>query len=80
MSAPEFSVFWWDELGLSYRDACFVDAGTAVHAAKALTDRPAALLGTIQRVIITDGGDFTGFEWRHGAGDTVPPPCRAERN
>ena len=75
-----FSVFWWDELGLSYRDASFVDAEAAVRAAKSLTDRPAARLGTIQRVIITDGGDCTVFEWRHGAGVTFPPPCRAERN
>ena len=80
MSTTEFSVFWWDELGLSYRDACFVDAGTAVHAAKAITDRLAAHEGRVQRVIITDGGDCTVFEWRHGAGVTFPPPCRAERN
>ncbi len=78
MSATEFSVWWFDELGLSYRDACFVDAGTAVHAAKALTDRPAALLGTIQRVIITDGGDCTVFEWKHGAGVTWPPQSSKE--
>jgi hypothetical protein len=78
MSATEFSVFWWDELGLSYRDASFVDADTAVHAAKAITDRLAAREGRVQRVIITDGGDCTVFEWKHGAGVTWPPQSSRE--
>jgi len=78
MSATEFSVWWWDELGLSYRDASFVDADTAVHAAKAITDLPTARAGMVQRVIITDGGDFTVFEWRHGAGVTWPPQSSRE--
>jgi len=78
MSTSEFSVFWFDELGLSYRDASFVDAEAAVRAAKSLTDRPAARLGTIQRVIITDGGDCTVFEWKHGAGVTWPPQSSRE--
>jgi len=73
MSATEFSVWWWDELGLSYRDISSVDADTAVHAAKAITDRRAAREGRVQRVIITDGGDIIVFEWRHGAGVTWPP-------
>ena len=74
MSATEFSVVWWDELGLSYRDASFVDADTAVRAAKAITDLPTARAGMVQRVIITDGGDFTNFEWKHGIGVTYPQP------
>jgi len=78
MSATEFSVFWFDELGLSYRDASFVDADTAVHAAKAITDLPTARAGMVQRVIITDGGDCTVFEWRHGAGVTWPPQSSRE--
>jgi len=73
MSATEFSVVWWDELGLSYRDISFVDADTAVYAAKAITDRLAAREGRVQRVIITDGGDVIVFEWKHGAGVTWPP-------
>jgi len=78
MSATEFSVWWWDELGLSYRDASFVEAEAAVRAAKAITDLPTARAGMVQRVIITDGGDCTVFEWRHGAGVTWPPQSSRE--
>jgi len=78
MSATEFSVWWWDELGLSYRDISFVDAETAVYAAKAITDRLAAREGRVQRVIITDGGDIIVFEWKHGAGVTWPPRSSKE--
>lgn len=28
----------------------------------------------INRIIITDGGDFTVFEWKRGEGVTYPPP------
>jgi hypothetical protein len=50
-----------------------VDAETAVTTAKRVTDSPAAQLGVVARVIITDGGDFTCFEWRAGEGVTFPP-------
>lgn len=53
--------------------ARFVDAKTAVETAKEYTDRPAALIGIVCRIIITDGGDFTVFEWKFGEGVTYPP-------
>jgi hypothetical protein len=30
------------------------------------------ILGTTARVIITDGGDYTTFEWQHGKGVVFP--------
>jgi hypothetical protein len=74
MSASEFSVWWFDPDGYSHPEKCFVDAETAVRLAFSLTERPAAKLGMIRRVIITDGGDFTNFEWKHGIGVTYPQP------
>lgn len=50
-----------------------VSAHEAVIAAKSFTERPAAQLGMIRRVIITDSGDCCNFEWRHGEGVTFPP-------
>ncbi len=52
----------------------FVGAEEAVMAAKHYTTSVGARLGLTQRVIITDGGDFTCFEWKYGEGVTYPPP------
>jgi len=78
MSSTEFSVYWFDELGLSYPEARFIDAKAAMFTAVSLAQREAAIAGRIQRVIVTDGGDHTVFEWKHGAGVTFPPPAREE--
>ena len=70
MAHGEFSVcvFYPDD---SYTyERRFVDAETAVRAAKSFTDRPAALIGMIRRVIVTDGDDCICFEWQHGKGVT----------
>jgi hypothetical protein len=48
-------------------------AREAVEMAKDYSERPAALAGFITRIIITDGGDHTVFEWCHGEGVTYPP-------
>lgn len=50
-----------------------VGAQEAVEAAKDFSERPAAKIGVIKRIIITDGGDFTVFEWINGKGVTFPP-------
>lgn len=72
MNAPEFSVYWEDPDGYSHAERRFIDARTAVELAQSLTLRPAVRLGVIRRVIITDGGDFTVFEWQLGKGVTFP--------
>lgn len=52
----------------------FVSLPEAVKKARDYTrpNRPAVLMGVIQRVIITDGGDMTVFEWERGKGVTWP--------
>lgn len=50
-----------------------VEAATAVDRAKTCTVQPAALIGVVRRVIITDSGDFTNFEWKFGEGVVYPP-------
>lgn len=76
MSGPdEFSVwvFLSDEWHFAVEQ--FVDAKRAaeiarraVQAVELFPDRTNA-----QRIIITDGGDFTCFEWVRGQGVTFPP-------
>lgn len=51
----------------------FVDAKTAVETAKRYTESVGAKIGTTVRVIITDGGDYTNFEWKFGEGVVFPP-------
>jgi uncharacterized protein CbrC (UPF0167 family) len=72
VSKNEFSVFWYDPDGNYHRELSYVDAKTAVEFAHDFVKRPAGLLGIIQRVIITDGGDFCVFEWKYGKGVTYP--------
>lgn len=48
----------------------FVGPEEAVRIAKHYTDSVGARIGLVERVIITDGGDFCCFEWTHGKGVT----------
>ena len=50
----------------------FVGAQEAAETAKSYTERPAALMGIIRKVMITDGGDFCVFLWEHGKGVVYP--------
>jgi hypothetical protein len=50
-----------------------VGAAEAVLTAKAETMRPAVVLGVVVRIIITDSGDLTVFDWRAGQGVIFPP-------
>jgi hypothetical protein len=51
----------------------------AVQIAHRMTTSVGAKIGTTQRVIITDGGDFTNFEWEFGKGVVFPPPEETKR-
>jgi hypothetical protein len=51
----------------------YVGAEEAVSVAKLYTESVGARIGATRRVIITDGGDCTTFEWKYGAGVTYPP-------
>lgn len=52
----------------------FVGLEEAVDAAIRLSTSVGAQVGTTRRVIITDGGDCTNWEWRFGEGVVFPPP------
>jgi hypothetical protein len=47
-------------------------AREAVDMAKRMTETLGAKFGTTRRIIITDGGDNTCFEWQFGTGVTFP--------
>ena len=72
MSENEFSVYWWDAQDGQHEEKRFVSAEEAFSAVERLTKGPASLLGIVNRVIITDGGDFTNFEWKKGLGVVFP--------
>ena len=63
-----FSV--WQFLPDDYNEQVGADlsAEAAVNLAHSYTTRPAAMLGIIRKVIITDSGDNCVFEWRNGEG------------
>ena len=73
MSAGEFSVYQFFPDGDYEEVLRNVDAATAVHTAKRLTDSVGGLIGTTRRVTITDGGDCVCFDWKHGEGVVFPP-------
>ena len=68
----EFSVYQFFDDELYERVEQFVDPQTAVEAARRLINSVGARVGTTQKVIITDGGDYTNFEWRFGVGIVYP--------
>ena len=61
-----FSVVWFDPEGYSYRERSQLSGREAVILAHDLSLRPAATSGMIKRIIITDWGDRTVFEWKDG--------------
>jgi hypothetical protein len=67
----EFSVWWWDREGNQHCEMRGATAENAVRSAHRLSEGPASkALGIVDRVIITDGEDFTNFEWIKGRGVT----------
>jgi hypothetical protein len=70
----EFSVYVFFANGNSMPVRTFIPAGEAVKVAQRYATNPAARLGITKRIIITDGGDDTVFEWKRGKGVTFPPP------
>jgi hypothetical protein len=69
---PEFNVIYYFEDDWHYyapngRNLMPKDAG---ELALSYATRPAAQMGIIKKVIITDGGDHTCFVWEFGKGVT----------
>ena len=72
MNEEEFSVYQFFPGG-SYERLChFVGAEEAMKVALAYTTNVASKVGITQRVIITDGGDSTVFEWKFKEGIVWP--------
>lgn len=73
MNPGEYSVvqFFPDETYEYVRRG--VDAAEAGKAFVHYISSVGARIGTTQRVIITDGGDFTNAEWIYGKGVVFPP-------
>jgi hypothetical protein len=66
----EFSVCQFLEGNIQEYVRRWVSPEEAVEAAHHYTHNIAAKLGITKRVIITDGGDCTSFEWIQGKGVT----------
>jgi hypothetical protein len=73
MTEPTFSVFQFFDDD-SYECVCHrVLAPEALQSARRFSTSVGAIVGTTKRVIITDAGDNTVFEWKHGQGVVFPP-------
>jgi hypothetical protein len=80
MSDNEFSVYQFLQGGIQERVRHFVSATEAMEAARHYTTCVAARMGITERVIITDGGDCTCFEWKQGEGVVFPPRPSKEQH
>jgi hypothetical protein len=69
---PEYSVYILFPDGTYECLDTFVTAEEALKTAHRNVHKPAALIGIISRVIITDGGDHIVFEWKFKEGITWP--------
>ena len=69
----EFSVWLFFPDGSHIAEGTWLEGEEAVRLAREVTQRVAAKTGMIAKVIITDGGDNTVFQWKHGEGVTWPP-------
>jgi hypothetical protein len=72
MSDAEFSVYQFFTDGSHERVRHFVTAEEAMDAVKHYTNNVATRMGVVGRVIVTDGGDCTCFEWTKKEGITFP--------
>jgi hypothetical protein len=69
MSEGEFSVVeFYDDDYYAYVER-WLDGESAVRLAKRRSDMATA---KVAKIIITDGGDYTVFQWERGKGVTFP--------
>ena len=73
MSDREFSVYQFFANGGHEAVLRWVDCKTAILQVRSLAESVAGIAGTTRRIIITDGGDYTVFEWKFGRGVVYPP-------
>ena len=68
----EFSVVIWFSDGSYEYFKRWIGAKEAVETAKRQTETVGARSGMVAKVTITDGGDYTVFQWEYGKGVTFP--------
>ena len=68
----QFSVYAYECDGTTTRELTFIGLSEAIMWARWLTETYEARHGQVVRIIITDGGDHTVFEWKYGKGVTWP--------
>lgn len=71
-------VFWQDGEWTSQDDWRWLKMGPATQLAVQLTRRPINRTRLVSSIIITDGGDFTIWEWKPGQGITFPPELKGK--
>jgi hypothetical protein len=59
-----FSLYWWDPQGNQHTELKHVDVNKIKSAWERLTCGPAAKMGVVQRVIITDALDCIAAEYK----------------
>jgi hypothetical protein len=72
VSDGEFSVVEFYYNGSHAYVERWLDAESAVKLAKVCSDGATAAEGFVVKIIITDGGDNTVFQWEQGKGVTFP--------
>jgi hypothetical protein len=72
VESPQFSVWFFYSDLIPRNFIRGVDAQTALHRAKEITEWPGAQDGSIRRVIVTNEDNQTIFEWTHAQGVRFP--------
>lgn len=68
----KFNIYWWDNEGEQYEEMRNAPIGYTQHAIVRLTKGPAAMLGVVRKVLVTDSGDCTCFLWTRERGVEFP--------
>ena len=68
MSQTEkFSLYWWDNAGKQHLELQCVPADEEFTSTLTrLTQGPAATMGVVTKVKVTDNSDYTNFLWENG--------------
>lgn len=77
MADELFSVYQFFRDNTRERVSACVGPADAVMTAQRLTENVGGRIASTRRVIITDSGDNTVFEWIFGKGVTFPTPRRS---
>lgn len=73
MEDNQYSLYIFDEDGRSIRPYLLIGLNEVMASTMQLITSPLAVTGMFHRIIITDGGDSTIFEWQYGKGIVYPP-------